>query len=328
VIPNVVGFGGWAPDGQHIVLALPEFHVFDLLGNDLGTIPVFSLAWAGNDQLAGFGDFSVPVGLSQVRLFDIHGNQVGAVPTEFDDVRFAPGTPIFAGIEPASGNNSVATKYRIWDGQNLSPQLAGVALRWAPDGSELAVLVSPTNGGQEGTLAVVDVTGKEILQVPGWTADFRSSTAFSPDDRYLAACLQDTPGQYPQIRVVDVATGSVSDSLGNCGSFSWTASDVLYASTWGGSLPRVWTPSGGVMDAHIPGTTAVASSDGSVAYFSSDPTVHVQTDGVTRDYVFAGPIEGLSWSPDGFALAVVSDASADTSPTQKGSELTIIRVSQ
>jgi WD40 repeat protein len=328
VIPNVVGFGGWAPDGQHIVLALPEFHVFDLLGNDLGTIPAFSLAWAGNDQLAGFGDFSTPVGLGQIRLFDIHGNQIGAVPTEFDDVRFAPGTPILAGIEPASGNNSVATKYRIWDGQNLSSPLAGVALRWAPDGSELAVLVSPTNGGQEGTLAVVDVTGKEILRVPGWTGDFRNPVAFSHDGLYLAACRDSSPTQYPQIHVVDLATGSVSDSLGNCGSFSWTASDALYASTWGGSLPRMWTPSAGVMDAHIPGTTAVASSDGNVAYFSSDPTVHIQAGGVTRDYTFPGPIEGLSWSPDGSTLAVVSSASADTSPTQKGSELTIIRVSQ
>ena len=147
VLQNVVGFEGWAPDGQHFVVAMPDHHVFDLEGHDIGTIPSFRLAWASDSQLAGFGDFGNATGPSKVSWYDLQGNKLNTLPSDFDSVRFASGTPLFAGIAPAAAGDSVSTTFQIWDGSKLSDILDGVVLNWSDDGSRLAVLAAPTNGG-------------------------------------------------------------------------------------------------------------------------------------------------------------------------------------
>ena len=65
VIPQVVGFGGWSPDGAYFVAAKPGLSIFDTSGQELGTLPTYSVAWTAGEQLAGLATSPLQLGLAK-----------------------------------------------------------------------------------------------------------------------------------------------------------------------------------------------------------------------------------------------------------------------
>jgi Tol biopolymer transport system component len=220
----------------------------------------------------------------------------------------------------------VGTAYRVWNGDMLSPARDGEPVAWSSDGRLLAGLV-PLSGSQgnlpEGTLSIVDQSGSMKVQMPEWIGDTYGQYAFSPDGRYLAACLRgNNTGELQAMRVVDIQAESVSGPVGNCGYLSWSSDDTLYSSD-GTTAPRMWTSSMGAATVGLPANSVIfVSPSGSSAEWSdSSPELNIVTGSEMSTYQASGNIQGLSWSPDGSAIAVTSLTSDGATDV-----LTIVRI--
>ena len=191
----------------------------------------------------------------------------------------------------------------------------------------------------EGSLAIVDAAGSTLYaqsDLVGGTYDFYG---FSPDSRYLAACVVDrgvptgSAGalQYPEIRVVDTQTMAVSAPNARCGYVRWIAANTLYTSVE--SEPtQIWTPANGVQASGYPAGTNIAPfGDGNLATWTAGSgTLNVTKSGTTRDYQLSGGSGGdvligdVEWAPDGNVLSVTTAPVSSGIVSDYG--LTIIRL--
>ena len=291
--------------------------VIDLDGAELARLTYKENYWTSAASFAGFGSSTPDSVIGHVRFFDLSGSQTGEVPADFEAVRFAPGSEVFAGIIPGGSDSAIGKTYRVWNGAELSNVRHGVPLTWTADASMLAVLTPLQGGGYggsglDGTPAVVDASGAVLFELPGWAGDAYDVFSLSPDGAYAAACLAAADGSDPsQIRVIDVKAKAIVSSIGKCGIASWSASDTLLSAD-GIAAPTLWTPTGGPSNPGLGDQTwATISADGKIASGSSSAgsTVHVIDGASTTDYPMPDIVHGFAWSPDGSLLGVNSAGS-------------------
>ena len=315
-VATPIDYREWSPDGQHIIGRTTDgIAVFDLIGSELASIPFSEGHWTSATSFAGFG--SPPPGpvTARVRFFDLTGSQTDEVPADFEAVRFAPASQVFAGIIPGGSDSAIGKTYRVWDGSGLSKIRDGVPLAWSADTSMLGVLTPLQGGGYggsglDGTPAVVDASGGVLFELPGWAGDAYGIFRFSPDGAYAAACLAAADGSDPsQIRVIDVKAKAIVSSLGKCGIASWSASDALLSAD-GIAAPTLWTPTAGPSNPGLGDQTwATISADGKIASWPSSGgsnSVRVTDGQSTTEYEIANAFDGAVWSPDGSLLGVGS----------------------
>ena len=323
----------WAPDGHHLVVDRSDGpHVIDASGSEVLNIDASDTGWLNASTLALLGQSGPGLATGQVRFVDLTGAETGRLGGDFEYIHVSPGNDLLAAVGPPTDTRQGDT-YKVWDHGVLSDWRTGEPLAWSADGSLLAVLIPNFNvsagggsgttlgtaveagdPGDQGTIAIVDRTGREILHVADWVAStFEDVLAFSPDDRYLAACLQDANDlrSEPTIRVIDVQTGSVSEALPNGCDYrgtGWTDGPSLYISD-GIKPPHVWTPGDGIKSLGITDHDLVTPSlDGNLAVWSDGipkSMLELRIGGSVERYALPGLTE-VHWSLDGAAVAAIS----------------------
>jgi hypothetical protein len=327
-IDGTTGFGSWSPDGQRFVAVRANgFGVFTADGAVVATIPAREVHWVSPTSLAAFGSPDAGPAVGQVQYFSSHGVALSNVEADFERVVFVPFSQTFAGVEPAADDEPVGATYRVWDGSQLSEPRNGLPVAWAPDGSHLAILVprSPAEAARGlGTLNFVDADGAIMSTLTDWVGAATGLFRSSPDGRYLAACLLSPDDSVRALHVVDIASSTVSEPVGECGFASWTRANVLYSSDASNPATR-WSVTDGVVAVGTAAATFVeVSLPGAVASWSAagERTLTV-TDGETgREYELSGEIRQVVWAPDGTRVAVTSATAAPSVEYQ----VTIIRL--
>ena len=310
----------WAPDGAHLIVDdTGGDHVLDASGNPLWGFDAQEVGWLDSTTIAAAGTHGAGPARETVRFYDLSGTETGSLPDVFESIVVAPDHRVFAGTYPATGDLAQGDRFSIWDGKTVSDPRVGNAQTWSPDGSRLAVLLppwSPSKPGMDGRLAIVDRTGKQVFILDGWYGWTIGDYEFSPDGRYLAACLTQDRNDIELGAVVDTQTGAVTDLGGSCTAFTWSDGPVLYApgNPTGGQWLR-WTPAGGAvpMDGVASDDVVFAAPNGNLAILSSmnDSVLRLVVNGVVEERTLPGPMwvipvaVSVSWRPDGQALAVV-----------------------
>lgn len=304
---SVDGLVAWAPDSLHLIASIAHTEQGDIVLTPDGVT-----GWAFSARMADWLDAStIAAWTGPVQLFSVSGEPQGEVDGQFGLPHFVSGHREFAASPPDKGQPTSDDTYRIWDDAQLSAGLPGDPVGWSSDGTRLAVVhvaAQAVRGpGTWGWLSVVDGSGTAIVTLRDEFTNTAFPVAFSPDGRFLAACLAPEIGLDCTTHVVTLSTGSVADA-GGWGSICWSTDSTLLVSD-GVDAPTAWTPTGGVADAGIgPHSFVVASMSGELAIWSSDdrPTVTLRTGGSSRDIDLPGAVVSGTWSPDGRWLAVTS----------------------
>lgn len=299
--------------------------VLDAAGQEQWGFDASEAGWLGPTTIGAAGKSGAGTGLEKVRLYDLSGNQTGEVATPFATVLYGGAHDVFAGTYPGNGDFVQGGIFSIWNGTTVLPVQSGNPQGWSDDGSRLAILLPPwTNEkiAMDGRVGIVDATGKQVFSLDGWYGSSLGDYKFSPDGRYLAACLTRDTNEIEQDAVVDTVTGQVTAFGGSCSGLAWTNETALYAPTsgLGGKWIR-WTPAEGAT--RVPGASpddvVLAASNGNLAILSPrHPAVlELVVDGVTEQRQLPGPVPDyalayVSWRPDGQALAVVYSRSGTT----------------
>jgi hypothetical protein len=327
-IEGANAFRGWSPDGElFAALRSNDFAIFRVDGSLVGSISAREVYWVTPTSLAAFGAPGAGPAVGQVKFFGSDGTLTSTVPEDFESVVFAPLGGTFAGVEPAADGESLVSAYRVWDGSRLSERRNGIPMAWSPDGGALAVLVPEdiaSDGGRFGGLLIVDPSGAPLAELRQWIGTANGVFWFSPDGRYLAACLHSGEEPAPSLRVVDTETSSVSPPVGECGFASWTSANHLYVADASNPATK-WSPTDGIDTVGTPaGTFVQAALTGALATWSAsgDPKLQVVTEDSTRAYQLSGEIRQVAWSADGTELAVTAASSAPSG----GYGVTIIRL--
>lgn len=321
-LPAIQGFEGWAPDGEHMLFDKDgDVYVAGSDGSNQVQIPGSAgyVTWIDATTLASLVGDDPALAIGRVSFYDVLANRTGGVEPEFDRIITSLNGGVLAGSLPAAGNVAERS-YQVWINGSLSDPRPGEPLAWANDGSKLAVLMptgpAPGAGGDQGTIALVDASGQTTAQVPGWIAVTFDVYRFSPDGRYLAACLAepDKPMQAPAIHVIDTTDGSVSSSVGSdCrwNGVGWGAATTLYVSSEGSGSPVSWTPDTGAESLSLGKQEIVSPAlNGNLAVWSD-----TRLDGITlnvggQQTTYPMPaITDVRWSPIGDRIAVVSQSS-------------------
>ena len=304
--------GPWAPDSSRVLGDDGQtVHVVDRSCCGEFTIEAQDAGWVSASSIAAL--VSSAPGNGRVRLYDLEGTETSRIDGTFESVVFGPGTGVFAGIVPLTGDDPTSRTYTIWDQGTMSDQLPGEPLAWSADGSTLAVL-RPTETAKVvdvGTLSNVDKSGRQRLDVPNWLATTWAPYVFSPDGQYLAACLQpaDALRAPPEIHVIDLSSGTVSDNVGKvCLDFgtAWGPDSTLYVSDATGP-PVVWTRQGmSRLDTTF--GWATPALNGNLALWSDgtdNSAVELRAGDTMVDYQLP-QLRSVTWSPDGATVAAIS----------------------
>jgi len=311
-VDGVGRLGPWAPDSSRVLADDGQtFRVVDRSCCGAINIVAQDAGWVSSSSIAALVG-SVDEG--HVRLYDLAGTETSQIDDTFESVVFGPGTGDFAGIVPLVGSDPTSLTYRIWDQGTMSDPLPGEPLAWSADGSQLVVL-KPTETGKVvdlGTLSIVDKSGHELLAIPNWVATTWAPYVFSPDGRYLAACLQpaDALRTAPEIHVIDLKSGTVSGNVGqNCIDFgtTWGPDSNLFVSDATGRPPVVWTRQGTSRLETTYGW-ATPALNGNLALWSDgmdNTTVELRVGDTSVKYPMP-QLHSVTWSPDGRTLAAIS----------------------
>ena len=306
----------WSPDGAHLIVDdTSGHHVLDASGSPLWGFPAWDVGWLDSSTIAAAGTGGAGAARETVRIYDITGKQVGADPTVFESLTFAPDHHLFAGVYPATGDLAQGERFSIWDGTTVSAAQAGNPLVWSRDASRLAILLppwSPAGPGMDGRLAIVDAAGNRTFTLDGWFGTTIGDYEFSPDRRYLAACLAKSRSEIELGTVVDTQTGHVTELGGNC-AFTWSEEAALYAPANPDAHEWLrWMPTGGGVPIDgVPADAAViAAPNGNLAIWSESDSsaLRLIVNGKAEERRLPGGIWGYQyvlWRPDGQALAVV-----------------------
>jgi hypothetical protein len=297
-------------------------------GHELWGFDARETGWLGPNTVAAAGKSGAGAAIETVRMYDLSGNQTGEVSTVFESAVYGGANKVFAGVYPATDDNAQGTTFSIWNGTAVSAPQGGNAQAWSEDGSQLAVLLPPFTNEKvlmDGRLAIVDETGKQVFHLDGWYGSTLGDYEFSPDARYLAACLTQDTNDIEQGAVVDTVTGDVSVLGGACGGLAWTDEPALYAPSTGlGKRWVRWTPGGAteLVPGAEPQDVVVAAPNGNlaIAATSRPDVLELVVNGVSEERQLPGPLPEnggylvpyASWRPDGKALAVVYSLSGTT----------------
>ena len=325
-----LSLGDWAPDSTHLLVDdVGGGDVLDAAGVELWGFDAWETGWLGPTTIGAAGKSGPGAALETVRLYDLSGSQTGEISTVFESVVYGGGHDVFAGTYPGNGDFAQGGTFSIWNGATVSPPQAGNALAWSADGTRLAILLPPwTNEkvAMDGRLAIVDGTGKQVFALDGWYGSTLGDYKFSPDGRYLTACLTRDTNQIEQGAVVDTETAQVTVLGGACSGLAWTNDPAVYAPSTGlGEKWLRWTPADGA--ARIPNVSSdavvFAAPNGNIATWSSaqPAMLDLVVNSVSEQRQLPGPLPGdyvipyVSWRPDGQALAVVYSLSGHSDGT-------------
>lgn len=331
VIPNADGGGWFAPDGQHLLVVEKDgVHIVDANGQHDVNTPAYNGSeadWLDSTTIAVLVRASQTTAAGQISFYDPSGAVTGHIDGQFQSSLVSRGNDLLAAVGPPTDNTQGDT-YKVWDHGVLSDWRRGEPLAWSADGTMLAVLM-PRLGGlrpggsistlatvvtagdpsDHGDLVIVDRQGDEVLKIPGLVASTFAPYVFSPDGRYLAACLSNLSGSGEAMRVIDTQTGSGTDVTQGCADgLGWSDEPRLYLSSALGS-PIAWTSNEGVTQTLLPDETSVAvAPNGDLVNWSNSPdaAIRVISGGVTNVYPVDGDVESAGWSPDGQRIAVTS----------------------
>ena len=330
VIPNVDG-GWWAPDGQHLLVDEEDgVHILDANGQHDVDTPAYSgseAAWLDSTKVAVLVRENQTDATGQISFYDLSGALSGHVDGQYQSSLVSQGNDVLAAVGLAT-DNTLGDTYKVWDNGVLSDWRQGEPLAWSADGTMLAVLMpklvglrpggsmstlaSIVNAGDpsdHGDLVVVDRQGDDVLRIPGLVASTFAPYVFSPDGRYLAACLSNRSDTIDAMRVIDTQTGSITDVAQSCAyEVGWSDEPRLYLSSALGS-PIAWTPEEGVTPTSLPDETSVAvAPNGDLVNWSNsgDSAIRVISGGATIVYALDGDVQSAGWDPDGQRITVTS----------------------